>query len=503
MESLSIGASIALFLLGVFVWMRDPHKRGNVLFAFLSLSFACWSSVLVQHLFGAQSGLFARILSTLALAFAPAIAAHASAVLARRRFVRAGIFFYGVSTLIFAGLHFEPHLFFSSGLLLAVCALAVSVTYVAIELFPLLHSTTMSVLDRRRVAYGSLLLMLFLLTAWSALPMPHPFTFGAPLFSIGFLVISLLAYTRASLLNVDMPPVEAFYILLLTFAFLLFVRAGTREDRSVVAIGATVIGFFGAYAVKTCRSERRRRVDAESDAQVARRLDEAKSDFVDMVSHQLRGPLGGIRAASAMLADGEYGSLTEKANIAATQIENAATRLLSLAETFLNASRVELGSYESVRVPTDVKEEIRNAIEEMSPLAIGKKLALDTTCRTCIPPLVRVDRDVLRNVLYNLLDNALKYTARGSVTVTCSINHGDLAIDVVDTGKGMTQEELGEVFKKFYRGSFAKEREIDGTGLGLYVVRRLVLATGGTVTADSSGPGKGSVFSVHLPTDSV
>ncbi|MEK7115997.1 MAG: HAMP domain-containing sensor histidine kinase [Patescibacteria group bacterium] len=522
--TLSIGTSVALVLLGFTVWLRHRRVTGAILFALMAFAIAYWTAFLVLTIAAQEPSEFMSLRTytfllnffVLSLPFAPAIAAHAAAIIAHRTCTRSRMYFYGAAliiSLIAAMSIFSIEVFSVASLfspetvafVLIGCFLLTifaSIVCSAFELFPLLYSHSVSVLDRRRAAYGLILVILFILASGSFVGFYAGVDFSLlPLFALAFLLISLLAFTRASFLDVDMPPVEAFYILLLTCTFLLFLRAGTHEDRTVVVIGASAIGFFGAYAVKTCRRERRRRVDAEADAADARRLDEAKSDFVDMVSHQLRSPLGAIRAASAMLADGDCGALPEKANLAATQIENTATRLLSLAETFLNASRVELGFYESVRVPTDVAEEIRAALAELSPLARAKKITLESYCRTPLPLIVRVDRDALRNVLYNLLDNALKYTARGSVTVTYSLHRGDLAIDVVDTGEGMTQEELAELFKKFHRGNAARRREADGTGLGLYVVRRLVSAAGGAVSADSAGLGKGSVLSVHLPAD--
>lgn len=513
-DTLSIGASVALLLLGIVVWVRNARAFGNVVFGLLAASLAYWTAI--DWLLGlpwlppaARTG--AKILFYFTICFGPAIAAHAAAYLARRRFFRTSLFFYGAGALSFLFLTvgllaktfpipFDPEPMLTGGAFLALLATTASLLGIAVELYPVLFAHTASVLNRRRAAYGLLLLVPFLLAGGFGLVIgPIPSGVALPLLALLFLVFSLLAFLRASFLNVDMSPLEAFYIFLLTFALLLLLGADNREDIAEISLGAAAVGAFGAYAVRTYRGEKRRRVLAEETTEQLRRLDRAKNDFVDMVAHQLRGPLGAIRIAGEMLADGGYGELPEKAKHVAARIEDTATRLLSLSETFLNASRVELGSFVTERVPTDVAAEMKNAIDEMSQFAEEKKIRLTSEFRTPIPPLVRVDRAVLQNALFNLLDNALKYTARGSVTAYCSLERGNLVIDVVDTGAGLTREEIGDLFKKFHRGSAARSRETDGTGLGLYVVRRLVSAAGGTITAESPGKGKGSVFTLRLP----
>ena len=232
-----------------------------------------------------------------------------------------------------------------------------------------------------------------------------------------------------------------------------------------------------------------------------RRLDHARSDFVDMVSHQLRGPLGAIRASASLLAEGGYGELPPDAQKTVQQIESSATRLLSLAETFLHMSRLKVGAYESRRVPTDVRKEIDQVIAEMFLLAESKKLTLSSRIQKNVPEKICVDRESLQNVLFNLVDNAVKYTDAGSIQILCAHEPGLLRIDVQDTGDGMTEADLRSLFQKYHRGKNAHARAVDGTGMGLYVVRRLVEAADGRISVTSKGPGKGSTFTATLPVD--
>jgi len=229
---------------------------------------------------------------------------------------------------------------------------------------------------------------------------------------------------------------------------------------------------------------------------------EAESDFLDMVAHQLRGPLGGIRASASMLAGGDFGKLPAKAREAIMLIEDSATRLLSLSDSFLNASRLEVGKYESLREPTNIHREIKTIVAEMKSAASSKHLALEIKIID-VPTNAAIDVEALRLVVFNLLDNAIKYTDAGTVELEATATAKKLTIQVADTGVGLSQGEMKQLFKKFHRGKNGHDKSVDGTGLGLFIVKRVVEAAGGDVTVVSDGPGKGSTFRAWLPFSAV
>lgn len=233
-----------------------------------------------------------------------------------------------------------------------------------------------------------------------------------------------------------------------------------------------------------------------------KKLEQAQHEFIDTVSHELRTPLGSIRDAASMLAAGEYGKLPPKATQATVLIHQTATRLLVLSETFLAASRLAAGVlYTHERVATDVAQDVRHILDELMPLAKHKRLTLSSTIDASVPSRLMLHREAFLVTLFNLLDNAIKYTSRGGVRVTCRYDEGNrLSVEVSDTGNGFTQEECRTIFDQFRRGSAARSsHNATGSGLGLTIVKRILEASGGEIIAASDGIGKGARFTFSLP----
>ncbi len=233
-------------------------------------------------------------------------------------------------------------------------------------------------------------------------------------------------------------------------------------------------------------------------------LEQAKHEFMDLVSHELRTPLGSMRDAAAMLSAGDYGQLPIKARQITTSIHQAATRLLSLAETFLSASRLESGTYISTHVPADVRQEGGRILDELLSVAESKGLAFTIFVAKTVPSQLMLDREALHITLFNLIDNAIKYTSSGRVAVTCYLeDRHRLVCEVCDTGSGLTSVERKLIFDKFRRGSAAMSHQVAGSGLGLYIIKRLLEAAGGEITVESEGLGRGSKFRFKLPIQSA
>jgi len=376
--------------------------------------------------------------------------------------------------------------------------------FVAIQLYPIIFSTVVSVIDRRRAVYGTLILVLFLTAgAFQLVIGPIPTGLVVSAITSLFLILSLAAFVRVSFLGVTFSSLESFLFLLVVFGIILLLRSQGWVEATVILVGIIIVGAFGFMAVMTVDSEHRRRLLVEQTNRKLTVLEAAKSDFVDMVAHQLRTPLGGIRAASSMLVDGDYGTLPDKARAAVTLIEDTANQLLSRAESFLSMSRLDVGIYRGKRVSTDVRAEISQAIDEMRSSATAKRITLEANIEPGIPQNILIDKEALRNALFNLIDNAIKYTDAGSVHVHIRSTKHTVEFEVSDTGFGMDTEELHDLFKKFHRGSVGRSHAMDGTGLGLYIVRKLVEAAGGHISASSNGPGTGASFAVVLPIGSV
>lgn len=514
--TLTVGAGFAVLLLGLSVWWRNKWASGSVLFFLMSFGLALWTLAdWFLELQSAATPFQAFVWKTVyytTVCLGPAVAIRGGTYLARSASRQTGYIAYVGGVLALAcvvmgqtadhfGWQVMPKGFClqcAAGMGLVLYAAAV--LQVGFSLYPLTVSPNIAYLERRRVTYGIVLLALFLIAGSLQLFIsPIPVSVLQPLITALFTVISLMAFIRAGFMEVDLGPLEAFFLLLSAYAAVTFLRSHDAGEALVTVLGSVVVGLFALLAINTVRGEQTKRRLLEDANRQMRMLEAARSDFIDMVAHQLRGPLGGIRSASSMVATGDFGQVPEKVGKVAGQIQETASRLLSLSDTFLNASRIEVGMYQTSRVPTDVRKEVADIFNEMSTLAGAKKLELAADLAADIPARVRLDKEVLENALFNLVDNAVKYTDKGKVTVVCRLGKGEISVSVSDTGPGLTQEDCRDLFRKFHRGKVGRMHQSDGTGLGLYIVKKLVEAAGGTIGVQCAGPGLGTTFSFRLP----
>ncbi len=511
---LLVGSATAALLLGFLAWSRSRRSIGGTLFGLIALSLSLWTAAdWFIRSFPAVSPtqvFLWKLLFEFTVAMAPAYALHVALRISHRRTVGSVILAYVVGLIAFFGLSshalvaFAGWSFDTAAVLMAAAGVlflldVIAFLIAAIELYPV-FSGDARLIERRRAAYGIVILTLYLTAAaLQVITIPIPGDMLLPALTSLFCIISLAAFVRASLLDVSVGALEAFFVFLLTFAIILLLVAHDPREFTVSLLGSVALGTFGFIAIRSARGERMKRLLLEEANHRLRQLGEAESDFVDMVSHQLRTPLGAIRSGASMLSSGDFGALPEQAVKMTAQIQDQATRLLDLAETFLDMSRVETGQYTTRPQPTDVRAELATVVQEMQMFANGKHLELGARAEASVSASVRIDRQAFRNALFNLVDNAIKYTDDGGVSVTCLVDDGRLVCEVRDTGAGMTDADIHELFAKFHRGRTAHARALDGTGLGLYVVKRLVHAAGGGVEVESDGPGKGSVFRFHLP----
>ena len=231
-----------------------------------------------------------------------------------------------------------------------------------------------------------------------------------------------------------------------------------------------------------------------------KQLDQAKSEFVSIASHQLRTPMTGIMGYLSMLVDGDFGKVDQKhLEIMRTLLEES-QRMIRLINLFLNVSKIEAGKFTITRKEAQIEDLIEREIHEIGKVATDKKLKL-TFVRSKKPlPVLCIDVDKMQDVLLNLVDNAIKYTAKGTVTITAEPKDGGVAVHIKDSGIGIKKGDIGELFNKFARAQGIAQLHPDGSGLGLFIARSIVEGHGGRIWVESEGEGKGSTFSFWLPT---
>ena len=288
---------------------------------------------------------------------------------------------------------------------------------------------------------------------------------------------------------------------------LLFVAQSTQTQ---VVAGVTLVftSIAGYYLVKSVKKEVALReqieelvITLDKANERLKILDKMKSEFVSIASHQLRSPLTSIRGYASMLAEGSYGKLPEKAQQAIINIADSSKFMAMSIEDYLNVSRIEAGNMKYEMSDFNMKDTAEKIVDEMRPTAMKKGLVMIFRSDCSSSATINADIGKTRQVIMNLIDNSMKYTPKGTITVVAhdDIKKKKMYITIQDTGIGMSKETHEEVFEKFVRAKNANSVNVTGTGLGLFVAKKMVDEMKGKVWAESEGEGKGSTFHIEFP----
>jgi len=226
-------------------------------------------------------------------------------------------------------------------------------------------------------------------------------------------------------------------------------------------------------------------------------VDKMKDEFISMASHELRTPVTGIKGYSSMILDGSFGEVSESAMKGVSIIKSAADRLAILVEDLLDVSRIEQGRIEIKSAILDPDTVIKEIIEELKIQADSKKINLLFRPHKDILPKINIDPDRLKQILINIIGNSIKYTEKGMIEVITEEKNKKLFIKIKDTGIGMSSEAQKRLFQKFYRVKNDKTKEITGTGLGLWITKRIIELMNGNIEVESI-EGVGSQFSISF-----
>jgi len=232
-----------------------------------------------------------------------------------------------------------------------------------------------------------------------------------------------------------------------------------------------------------------------------KQLDLAKSEFLSIAAHQLRTPLTGIKGYVSMFLEGDFGKLTKGQMSELEKIFRSADRLTRLVDVFLNVSRIETGRLELRKTKNKVEEVLDEVVSDLQQLADKKSLELTVQKPDEAFPEMYFDRDKVHDVMMNLVDNAIKYTQKGWINIRLSRSASLVTFEVRDSGIGIAADEIDKLFQKFSRAEAVSRVHTGGSGLGLFIAKKIIEAHGGRVWAESEGEGKGSMFTFTLPID--
>lgn len=231
------------------------------------------------------------------------------------------------------------------------------------------------------------------------------------------------------------------------------------------------------------------------------KLDKEKSEFVSIASHQLKSPLTAIGGYASLLRDGDYGVLPKETADPLNRIYSSARKMAVLIEEYLDISRIESGNMKFNFIEFNLKKEVESVCDDLRLIAAEKELKLSFENKIEGEGVILADLGKINQVVHNLVNNAIKYTENGQVKVVLrdNLQQEMVFIDVIDTGIGMDEKALANLFQKFSRTEEASKLDIRGAGLGLYTAEKLLKVMGGEIFAFSDGTGKGSCFTISLP----
>jgi PAS domain S-box-containing protein len=286
-------------------------------------------------------------------------------------------------------------------------------------------------------------------------------------------------------------------------AMIVPIHAHGHTMGAITLIGAESGRQFSAQDLPIAEELARRSALAIENAelfQAAASANRAKSEFLASMSHELRTPLNAILGYTSLLADGITGPVIPAQQEQLLRIRASATHLLGLIDEVLSFSRLEAGREQLSMHDVDVRAVFEEAASLVRPMAAAKKLPLVIELPADADGELHLETDVLklRQILVNLLTNAVKFTDHGAVSLSAAADGDDVVFRVRDSGIGIPLAHLERVFEPFWQVEQAASRRVGGTGLGLSVTRRLTRLLGGEVTVEST-PSQGSTFTIRLP----
>lgn len=228
------------------------------------------------------------------------------------------------------------------------------------------------------------------------------------------------------------------------------------------------------------------------------RLDEAKNEFISMASHQLRTPLTSIKGYLDMMLEGDLGKISPTQRAVLREAFSSSERMVRLINDFLNVSRLQTGKFTIDKQSVDIAQILRDEVSLLKVVADQRSVEMVLKIDKKIPSLA-VDSEKIRQVMLNMIDNAIYYSnPHKKVVITLKSSGKMIEFSVKDSGIGVPKSEQANLFGKFFRGTNAKKRRPDGTGVGLFLAKKVILSHDGEMIFESE-EGKGSTFGFRLP----
>lgn len=320
---------------------------------------------------------------------------------------------------------------------------------------------------------------------------------------IGFLAFLIVKF---KIFNIKLIATQALVTALVILIGSELFFADTATNQILILITLALSLGFGYILIKSIKTEVRRKEElqimtnklAQANGKLIK-LDNAKSEFISIASHQLRTPLTAIKGFISLLLEESYGHISPEIKETLNKVYLSNERLIALVEDLLNLSRIESGRMEYKYEKVDMPGLIKEIYDTFIIRAKEKNLKMELNLPEKDFPEVETDRNKIREVISNLVDNALKYTQKGWVKIKLYQVSDKVQVAIMDTGIGVPKGEVPYLFTKFSRGKDINRLNTSGLGLGLHVGRHMIESLHGRIWVESEGKNRGSTFFVEVP----
>ena len=322
------------------------------------------------------------------------------------------------------------------------------------------------------------------------------------------LFIGLLAYLiiEYKIFNIKLFAAQALLVGMVVLVGSQFFFIKTVANQILTAITLVLVTVFGWRLARSVKKEiaskerfERLTVELKTANLQLKEVDQQKTEFLSIASHQLRTPLSILKGYIELIQDGAYGKTTKAMYETLGQMDESNERLIKLVDEFLDITRIEQGRTKFVFASHNLNDLLTSVVKELTDRAGDKSISISLKILEGKNSELIMDDEKIRHVVFNFIDNAIKYSETGVIKVAARLDGNGVEVTVKDSGLGFDKEDEANFFQKFYRGKNVKGTNVTGTGLGLYVCRKFIETHGGKVWAHSFGLGKGSESGFWIP----
>jgi signal transduction histidine kinase len=320
------------------------------------------------------------------------------------------------------------------------------------------------------------------------------------MWSIPFLITAEILFAGGVLLAVYLThaKIELIYSSYILIVNILFIAFYTRK--LITSLGAQTKKLTSVIQEqdKSAKMLIRRDIELTRANEKLKGLDTQKSEFMSIIAHQMRTPLSAIKWTMNMMLKNELGPLTIDQMNFLKKADESNEHMINLVEDMLLADRLESGRSDINLIETDLNAIIDDVLHDLTQKIQLKNIQVHRSACDPIVCSVKADKEKIRAVIQNLLENAVKYTTQdGAITVQLYERDGFVCVSIKDSGIGIPKDQQAYIFGKFYRARNAARVEANGSGLGLFIAKNIIERHGGTITCDSE-EGKGTTFTFTI-----